>query len=234
MDENLSRGYILLLQSQHKKNASLIKHESPSSSPLSSPLPSSSTSVNFKFKETLQSQLSKGRQYTGLREKFDRSTKYNKESESIIYEGCLSKISKQPFISSSNSSPFIVENNFFNSNMPSSTIANEFMIAEKGIDQSNMNNQIELPPKDDYNLIYFGLLLAGIGFLLPYNSFVIAVDYFQVKYPGTTIVFDISFVYILIALFSVILNNLLIDLYWRINIGQWYNGYNPPNINLCD
>ncbi|RWS25941.1 equilibrative nucleoside transporter 4-like protein [Leptotrombidium deliense] len=77
-------------------------------------------------------------------------------------------------------------------------------------------------PKDKCNLIYLGLLLAGVGFLLPYNSFVIAVDYFQSRYPGTTIIFDMSFVYILVAFGAVIVNNILVEtisLYWRINFG---------------
>lgn len=38
------------------------------------------------------------------------------------------------------------------------------------------------PPIDKHNLIYYSLILSGIGFLLPYNSFVVgAVDYFQVN-----------------------------------------------------
>ena len=36
-------------------------------------------------------------------------------------------------------------------------------------------------PRDDYNLVYLGLILAGIGFLVPYNSFIIACDYFEVS-----------------------------------------------------
>ncbi|XP_015786955.1 equilibrative nucleoside transporter 4 [Tetranychus urticae] len=78
------------------------------------------------------------------------------------------------------------------------------------------------PPVDVYNGVYFGLLLAGVGFLLPYNSFVIAVDYFQDHFPGTPIMFDISFVYILSACLAVCINNLLVELvplFWRINFG---------------
>jgi solute carrier family 29 (equilibrative nucleoside transporter) protein 4 len=77
-------------------------------------------------------------------------------------------------------------------------------------------------PSDPYNLIYFSLLLAGIAFLLPYNSFVIAVDYFQSRYPSTTIIFDISTIYILMAFITVIMNNVLVEaipLFWRINFG---------------
>ncbi|KAK3891418.1 hypothetical protein Pcinc_004717 [Petrolisthes cinctipes] len=68
------------------------------------------------------------------------------------------------------------------------------------------------PPRDPGNLIYLALVLAGVGFLLPYNSFTIAVDYFQERYPGTTIVFDISIVYIFVAFGAVLLNNLVVEL----------------------
>jgi solute carrier family 29 (equilibrative nucleoside transporter) protein 4 len=77
-------------------------------------------------------------------------------------------------------------------------------------------------PSDPYNLIYFSLLLAGIAFLLPYNSFVTAVDYFQSRYPSTTIIFDMSTIYILMAFITVIMNNVLVEaipLFWRINFG---------------
>ena len=53
--------------------------------------------------------------------------------------------------------------------------------------------------------------MSGVGFLLPYNSFVTAVDFFQDIFPGTTIIFDISLVYILTALIAVLLNNVIIE-----------------------
>ncbi|KAK6617124.1 hypothetical protein RUM43_014726 [Polyplax serrata] len=67
------------------------------------------------------------------------------------------------------------------------------------------------PPVDKYNGVYYALIMAGTGFLLPYNSFTIAVDYFQSRYPGTTIVFDISLVYIVMAFFAVLGNNILVE-----------------------
>ena len=48
--------------------------------------------------------------------------------------------------------------------------------------------------KDPCNCVYLALLLAGVGFLLPYNSFVSAVDYFQAKFPGTTVIMDMRLV----------------------------------------
>lgn len=40
-------------------------------------------------------------------------------------------------------------------------------------------------PEDRYHAIYFAMLLAGVGFLLPYNSFITDVDYLHHKFPGT-------------------------------------------------
>ncbi|GFQ74516.1 equilibrative nucleoside transporter 4 [Trichonephila clavata] len=76
--------------------------------------------------------------------------------------------------------------------------------------EKNMDH-LSRPPNDRCQCIYLALLLAGVGFLLPYNSFIIAVDYFQSRYPATTIVFDMSLIYILVALVAVIINNLLVE-----------------------
>ncbi|KAJ8687898.1 hypothetical protein QAD02_023693 [Eretmocerus hayati] len=77
---------------------------------------------------------------------------------------------------------------------------------------ANVNNVARIaPPVDRWNLIYLSLVLAGIGFLLPYNSFVIAVDYFQERYPDTTVIFDMSVVYIAMAFFAVLVNNVLVE-----------------------
>ncbi|KAG1961189.1 equilibrative nucleoside transporter [Pimephales promelas] len=40
-------------------------------------------------------------------------------------------------------------------------------------------------PDDRYHGIYFAMLLAGVGFLLPYNSFITDVDYLHRKFKGT-------------------------------------------------
>ena len=62
-----------------------------------------------------------------------------------------------------------------------------------------------------YNAVYIILLMSGVAFLLPYNTFVTAVDFFQDIFPGSTIIFDISLVYILTALIAVLLNNVIIE-----------------------
>ncbi|XP_016117273.1 equilibrative nucleoside transporter 4-like [Sinocyclocheilus grahami] len=66
-------------------------------------------------------------------------------------------------------------------------------------------------PDDRYHGIYFAMLLAGVGFLLPYNSFITDVDYLHRKFIGTSIVFDMSLTYILVALSAVIVNNALVE-----------------------
>ncbi|XP_058509067.1 equilibrative nucleoside transporter 4 isoform X2 [Solea solea] len=77
-------------------------------------------------------------------------------------------------------------------------------------------------PDDRYHGIYFAMLLAGVGFLLPYNSFITEVDYLHSKFKGSSIVFDMSLTYILVALLAVILNNVLVErlsLHTRITVG---------------
>ncbi|XP_071330374.1 equilibrative nucleoside transporter 4 isoform X2 [Trachinotus anak] len=77
-------------------------------------------------------------------------------------------------------------------------------------------------PDDRYHGIYFAMLLAGVGFLLPYNSFITDVDYLHHKFEGTSIVFDMSLTYILVALLAVILNNVLVErlsMHTRITVG---------------
>ncbi|XP_071492507.1 LOW QUALITY PROTEIN: equilibrative nucleoside transporter 4-like [Diadema antillarum] len=78
-------------------------------------------------------------------------------------------------------------------------------------------------PRDPFNCVYVSLLLAGTGFLLPYNSFVTAVDFFHSHFPNTTIVFDMSLVYLLVGFAAVMLNNALvvkISVQRRILMGQ--------------
>ncbi|XP_044269593.1 equilibrative nucleoside transporter 4 [Tribolium madens] len=78
------------------------------------------------------------------------------------------------------------------------------------------------PPIDSYNAVYLSFVLGGAGFLLPYNSFIMAMDYFKVRYPDTPVVFDMSLVYIAVAFLTVLGNNLLVETFTlnsRINFG---------------
>lgn len=50
-----------------------------------------------------------------------------------------------------------------------------------------------------------------------------AVDYFQIKYPSSMVVFDMTVVYIMVAFVAVLTNNLLVETLsftCRINIGK--------------
>ncbi|KAM4697525.1 equilibrative nucleoside transporter 4 [Rhinophrynus dorsalis] len=92
-------------------------------------------------------------------------------------------------------------------------------------------------PQDRYHGIYFAMLLAGVGFLLPYNSFITDVDYLHHKYPGTSIVLDMSLTYILVALAAVIFNNALLELltlHTRITVGYIFALGPLLFIGICD
>ncbi|CAG9770893.1 unnamed protein product [Ceutorhynchus assimilis] len=78
------------------------------------------------------------------------------------------------------------------------------------------------PPVDSFNVIYLSFVLGGMGFLLPYNSFIMAMDYFKMRYNNYPVVFDMSLVYIVVALLTVLTNNLLVETFSlnsRINFG---------------
>ncbi|XP_029155008.1 equilibrative nucleoside transporter 4-like [Nylanderia fulva] len=93
------------------------------------------------------------------------------------------------------------------------------------------------PPVDKNNFIYSSLIIGGMGFLLPYNSFIIAVDYFQTKYPGTTVIFDMSVVYIIMAFFAVFANNILVEtlsLNTRITFGYLVSFVTLNFVVICE
>eukprot|EP00058_Branchiostoma_floridae_P004682 XP_002590170.1 hypothetical protein BRAFLDRAFT_90905 [Branchiostoma floridae] len=96
------------------------------------------------------------------------------------------------------------------------------------VEASSLGSTFDIPelhfrvPRDKYHLVYLALLLAGVGFLLPYNSFITDVDYLHARYPGTSIVFDMSLTYILVAFGAVLVNNSLIETFGthtRITLG---------------
>ncbi|XP_043284665.1 equilibrative nucleoside transporter 4 isoform X2 [Venturia canescens] len=83
----------------------------------------------------------------------------------------------------------------------------------RGMNDFKLNNGFNhlSPPVDKCNFIYLALVLAGVGFLMPYNSFMMAVDYFKARYPDTTVIFDMSVVYVTMAFFAVFANNILVE-----------------------
>ncbi|XP_074652914.1 equilibrative nucleoside transporter 4-like isoform X2 [Tubulanus polymorphus] len=110
--------------------------------------------------------------------------------------------------------------------------------ANKSGSTSNTRNSLPpLPPRDPCGCIYLALLLAGAGFLLPYNSFITAVDYFQGKYPGSTIVFDMSITYIVVAFISVCVNNVLVETFsltTRITFGYVVSFLMLTVVTICE
>ncbi|XP_054615938.1 equilibrative nucleoside transporter 4 isoform X2 [Dunckerocampus dactyliophorus] len=101
-------------------------------------------------------------------------------------------------------------------------------VPERGVLALSETDFEEPIPDDRYHGIYFAMLLAGVGFLLPYNSFITDVDYLHHKFTGTSIVFDMSLTYILVALLAVILNNVLVErlsMHTRITVVQQSSFY---------
>ncbi|XP_056633979.1 equilibrative nucleoside transporter 4 isoform X1 [Diorhabda sublineata] len=82
----------------------------------------------------------------------------------------------------------------------------------EGFSRAEVLNELS-PPVDKYNLVYLSFMSGGIGFLLPYNSFIMSVDYFKSKYPDSPVVFDMSSVYIITALITVFGNNMLVEMF---------------------
>ena len=76
-------------------------------------------------------------------------------------------------------------------------------------DESSSNST---PPQDSRNIVYLALLTAGVGFVLPYNSFIIAADYWQERFPGRSVIYDMSLTYILVSFLTVILNNVFLSI----------------------
>lgn len=83
-------------------------------------------------------------------------------------------------------------------------------------------------PKDHRNIVYLSLLTAGIGFVLPYNSFIIASDYWSERFPTRSVELDLSCTYIIVAFASVLLNNIFLSIApfrVRILFGEFKNRY---------
>ena len=71
-----------------------------------------------------------------------------------------------------------------------------WVVGQAGADkEENQPLTAAAVPKDDYNIAYLIFFLLGAGFLLPWNSFISAVDYFDVLYPHSHIdrVFSLAY-----------------------------------------
>ncbi|KAL7091649.1 hypothetical protein ACP275_12G118600 [Erythranthe tilingii] len=65
------------------------------------------------------------------------------------------------------------------------------------------NNQDKIP-KDSFHLAYIIYFTLGVGYLLPWNAFITAVDYFTYLYPGESIDRVFAIVYMLVGLTSLL------------------------------
>ncbi|XP_076889442.1 equilibrative nucleotide transporter 8-like [Bidens hawaiensis] len=61
--------------------------------------------------------------------------------------------------------------------------------------KSEINNRDDEEPKDTYHMTYIIHFLLGAGYLIPWNAFITAVDYFQFLYPNKHInkVFSVGY-----------------------------------------
>lgn len=82
----------------------------------------------------------------------------------------------------------------------------------RNFDSSPEHNSNTNAPKDHRNIVYLSLLTAGIGFVLPYNSFIIASDYWSERFPSRSVELDLSCTYIIVAFASVLLNNIFLSI----------------------
>jgi len=62
-----------------------------------------------------------------------------------------------------------------------------------------------IPPKDLFHLAYISYFIMGAGFLLPWNAFITAVDYFTYIYPGKQVDTVFSVAYMIPALVFIVL-----------------------------
>ncbi|XP_017773860.1 PREDICTED: equilibrative nucleoside transporter 4 [Nicrophorus vespilloides] len=102
---------------------------------------------------------------------------------------------------------------------------------------SNFHMSNISPPKDNYNIIYLSFVLGGAGFLFPYNSFIMAMDFFKNRYSGAPVVFDMSLIYISTAFATVLTNNFLVESYSltaRINFGYIISFFTLIFVVTCE
>ncbi|KAJ7953634.1 Equilibrative nucleotide transporter like [Quillaja saponaria] len=77
-------------------------------------------------------------------------------------------------------------------------------------------------PEDSFHFAYIIYFTLGLGFLLPWNAFITAVDYFSYLYPDSNVDRVFSVVYMLVGLFCLIIIILYCqksNAYVRINLG---------------
>ncbi|EPS69876.1 equilibrative nucleoside transporter 1, partial [Genlisea aurea] len=77
-------------------------------------------------------------------------------------------------------------------------------------------------PKDSFHFAYIVYYTLGAGYLLPWNAFITAVDYFAYLYPDASVDRVFSVVYMLVGMVSVATTIAFVhksNSFWRINLG---------------
>nr|DAD34009.1 TPA_asm: hypothetical protein HUJ06_004649 [Nelumbo nucifera] len=94
--------------------------------------------------------------------------------------------------------------------------------AEKSLLLTTNTSGNDKVPKDTFHLAYIIYFTLGTGFLLPWNAFITAVDYFTYLYPDVSVDRVFAVVYMLICLFCLLVITAYAhksDSFIRINIG---------------
>lgn len=108
---------------------------------------------------------------------------------------------------------------------------------KKNNNESDFSDITISPPKDTNNLVYLSLLSCGIGFILPYSSFIVAADYWQERFQGNSVAIDMSLTYILTACCTAFANSLTISIIpfkWRIMLGYTISFTILVFITVCE
>ncbi|XP_064648349.1 equilibrative nucleoside transporter 4-like [Lineus longissimus] len=84
---------------------------------------------------------------------------------------------------------------------------------DSGASTMNQNGDINrAEPKDKYSLAFCASIMCGVSFLIPWTSITMAVDFFQMTYPGTSIMFAISILYVAVIWLGTTLSNMTVEL----------------------
>lgn len=108
---------------------------------------------------------------------------------------------------------------------------------KKNNNETDFSDLTMSPPKDNKNLVYLSLLSCGIGFILPYSSFIVAADYWQERFQGNSVAIDMSLTYILTACCTAFANNLTISIVpfkWRVMLGYTISFSMLVFITVCE
>ena len=85
---------------------------------------------------------------------------------------------------------------------------------DTGNGQSGVDGKDKAAPKDHFFLVYFCMVMAGVGFLIPYSTYIGAIDYFfyyyKVEFPSLSVVLPVA--YFVTTFFATSINLFLVKL----------------------